>query len=147
VSSEKDDPLAVSLGITPMVPTDSDRKSVTTIDNTPVREVGDDVSKVEDDYEYARQNLRDLIAIGMQTATEASDVAIQSGDSNNFVSVAQIIKSIAGANETLLKVSKQKQEILGGGPKKEEAKNVTNQLFVGSTAELQDFLDNQKKLT
>jgi len=45
------------------------------------------------------------------------------------------------ANKDLLELSKKKKDILG---QTEETKNVTNNLFVGSTAELQKMLKDMK---
>lgn len=134
------DIIASVLGLTPI-----SQKPPVTIDNTPQRERGDDISKVEDDYDYTRQNLRDLIAMGMQIAADSAQVAAQSQNANNYVATAQIIKSMIDANRQLLTLSQQKKDITGQEIKPEQT--VTNNLFVGSASDLQAMIEKRKKET
>lgn len=140
MSSDKDD-LSKVFGMSPMPDKSVPAKM---IDVMPAQE-HDDAGKVQDDYDFARANMRDLITMGMQVAAEASTVASQSGDANSFVSVAQIIKAISDTNKSLMGLSKQKMDVVGA-PKQDASKTVTNNnLFVGTTADLQAFLDKTKK--
>ena len=91
---------------------------------------------IEDDAEFARQNLRDLIEKGNEAADHIIAVAKQSDHPRAFEVVAGMLKNLADMNKDLLEVQKRKQDLQ---PKQIEPKgtiNVDKAVFVGSTAEL-----------
>ena len=69
-------------------------------------------------------------------------IAKQSEQPRAFEVVSGLIKNLTDANKDLLEL-KNKQKTLKG--EKATSKNVTNALFVGSTAELQKMLKDAKK--
>ncbi len=117
------------------------------LDLTPI-DITSTVEKIEktqtdDDFEYARGNLIDIIEKGQEALTGILDVAGMSQHPRSFEVVATLINSLTAANKDLLELSKKKQELDGGvgGPK-----TINNNLFVGSTAELQKLLkQNEQK--
>jgi hypothetical protein len=91
---------------------------------------------IEDDAEFARQNLRNLIEKGNEAADHIIAVAKQSDHPRAFEVVAGMLKNLADMNKDLLEVQKRKQDLQ---PKPVETKgtiNVDKAVFVGSTTEL-----------
>ena len=104
------------------------------------REGRDYTGDIDTDYRYARENLYDLIENGSHALHELVEIAKASEHPRAFEVVASLMKTLTDANKDLLdiqtKVKKLKQEDgTATGPN-----NVTNALFVGSTAELQNML-------
>jgi len=72
-------------------------------------------------------------------------VARESEHPRAFEVLSGMIKNISDVNDRLMDLNKKKKDI----DKKEEIKkiaNTTNNLFVGSTADLQKILKNEKEL-
>jgi len=104
--------------------------------------VGDDDEQIDKDYEYTRRNLYNIIERGTEALEEVLEVAKQSQQPRAFEVVSTLVKTISDANKDLLEL-KNKQKALKG--EKAKAKNVTNALFVGSTADLQKMIKDMKK--
>ena len=103
---------------------------------------------IQSDYEYARSNLYGIIETSSDALNQLVELAKASEHPRAFEVVGQLTKTLLDANKDLLeiqtKVKKLKQEEnVQQGPN-----NVTNALFVGSTAELQNMLkDNLKDIS
>lgn len=97
--------------------------------------------KIDDDYEYARNNLRGLIENGKDVINNMMYLAKEMESPRAYEVAGQLIKTIADTNKDLLDLSKKVKDV-----KKDDAKdekgvtNVSNTLFVGSTAELQKLI-------
>ena len=99
-----------------------------------------DSDTADNDFEYARQTYHDLLIKGSDALDEMMEVARATEHPRAFEVVASLMKTLTDANKDLLdiqtKVKKLKQEDgVPSGPN-----SVTNALFVGSTAELQNML-------
>ena len=130
------DPIANALNITPLKEA---KQEVVKVEKEIVIQQTDD--QVENDFEYARRNMYDIIGQGQEAIARLMDIADQSQHPRAYEVVANLIKTMAETNKDLLDLTKKKRELQ---PKEEQAKQqVTNNLFVGSTAELQAML--QKK--
>jgi hypothetical protein len=94
---------------------------------------------VEDDYQHARENLIGVIDKGNEALEALLQIAQQSQQPRAFEVVASLIKTVAEANKDLLEIAKKTKEIenMDGN---NSAKTINNNLFVGSTAELQKLL-------
>jgi len=101
---------------------------------------------IETDYKYARENLYEIIENGSHALNELVEIAKSSEHPRAFEVVASLMKTLTDANKDLLdiqsKVKKLKTDDVQQGPN-----NVTNALFVGSTAELQNMLKDNLKDT
>ena len=101
---------------------------------------------IETDYKYARENLYEIIENGSHALNELVEIAKSSEHPRAFEVVASLMKTLTDANKDLLdiqsKVKKLKTDDVQTGPN-----NVTNALFVGSTAELQNMLKDNLKDT
>ena len=95
----------------------------------------------ENDFKYARGNFYNVIEKGTEALEDMLRVAQASEHPRAYEVVSTIMKTLMDANKDLVELSDKKQ-------KKEDPKdnnNVTNQnLFVGSTAELQKMLKDMK---
>jgi hypothetical protein len=111
-------------------------------DVRPVERLPAVVPKVTDqDYEYARGNMIAVIEKGNEALSGILDVAGMSQNPRAYEVVAKMIDSVSAANEKLLDLQKKQKEL--AGETGSSAKTVNNNLFVGSTAELQAFLKKQ----
>ena len=98
---------------------------------------------VEDDYEYARGNLKGLIENG-KTAMENIIFLAKEGESPRaYEVVGQLIKTLAETNKDLLALAKAKKDIQKEKEDTQSPTHVTNALFVGSTAELQKLISKK----
>ena len=97
-------------------------------------------NEVEDDYDYARKNLRDLIDSGMGDLNTVMDIARQSESPRAFEVATNLMKTLTDTNKDLLELAKKKKELT----QEKNTQNVTNALFVGSTTELQKMIKNNK---
>ena len=88
-----------------------------------------------------RENLYNLIERGQDGLDELLEIAKQSEHPRAFEVVQQTIGQLTTTNKELLNLHKIKKDIKAErGPT-----NVTNALFVGSTAELQKMLKEKKE--
>jgi hypothetical protein len=137
------DPIADALNLTPITPA-SNAVSVKTEKSITIQPTDSDSGdeQVKNDFEYARKNMYDIIEQGHEAIAKLMDIADQSQHPRAYEVIANLIKTMAETNKDLLGLTKQKKELIT----KEETpqqQQVTNNLFVGSTAELQAML--QKK--
>jgi len=106
----------------------------------------DDIEPIEtetqQDFQIARSNLHGILMSGQEALNRMVDLADQSQHPRAYEVVATLINALTQANKDLLDLSKKKKDIIGNAP--EEKKNVTNNLFVGSTAELQKMLKSMR---
>jgi len=98
-----------------------------------------DSDNVKNDLEFTRQTYYDLIGKGQQSLDEMMQIASQLEHPRAFEVVAGLIKSVSEVNDKLIDLHKKKNELssvqlLEGG--------TTNNLFVGSTVELQRMLQD-----
>ena len=99
---------------------------------------------VEDDSEFARQNIRDLIEKGNTAIDNLLHVAKESEHPRAYEVAAGLIKNLSDLNKDLLEVQKRKRDLTG---ESQSAKNINvdKAVFVGSTTELVKFLKNKDK--
>jgi len=95
------------------------------------------------DFEYARENLKDMIEKGNLAIDGILALAKESESPRTYEVAAQLIKTMTEANKDLLNLRKQKKELQKeDGPKQNNTTN--NNLFVGSTSELAKMLKAKK---
>ena len=97
-----------------------------------------DIEDVDADYEYQRENFYNLIEKGQDAIQGILNVAKESDHPRGYEVAGNLIKQVAEVTEKLGDLQekmKKLKEVPNSAPK-----NVTNALFVGSTAELQKML-------
>jgi len=106
----------------------------------------DDSAKT--DFEMARANVYEVIQNGLTAIDKLSQIADQSQHPRAFEVLSGLMKTMLDANKDLLELQKKIREIDNvDSPTNQDAKAVTNNLFVGSTAELQKMIENMRNGT
>ena len=98
---------------------------------------------VDTDYKYQRENFYNLIERGQDAIDGILEVAKQSDHPRSYEVAGNLISQVADITENLGKLQasmKRLKEVPNNAPK-----NVTNALYVGSTAELQKLLKKDKE--
>jgi len=95
----------------------------------------DDLKK---DYEYSRGNLYSIIEKGQEALNGILELAQESEMPRAYEVAGQLIKNVADATDKLIDLQKKLKDI--DEQKVKGPTNVTNALFVGSTAELSKIL-------
>ena len=103
-----------------------------------------EINGVEEDtdFRYTRENLYNLLERGQDAVEELLEIAKQSEHPRAFEVVGQLIGKLTETNKELMGLHKTKKELSiekSGGDV-----NVNNAVFVGSTAELQKLLKNNR---
>jgi len=98
----------------------------------------------DQDYEYVRNNLQNIIDTGSTVLQGIVELAEESDHPRAYEVVGQIMRQLAETNKDLIELQKDMKKIKN----EESAKKVTqNAIFMGSTAELQKFLRGQGHLS
>jgi hypothetical protein len=100
-------------------------------------------NQVENDFDYARENLMDVIEKGQEALFDMMDVARQSQHPRAYEVLSTMINTLVGANKDLLDLQTKKKKLLEVDPAANN-QQVTNNLFVGSTSELQKMLEQAR---
>ena len=94
---------------------------------------------VDNDYKYSRDTYYELVEKGKESLELMIEVARESAHPRAFEVLSGMIKNISDVNDRLMDLNKKKKDL----DKKDEIQkiaNTTNNLFVGSTTELQKLL-------
>ena len=110
-------------------PDDYKRNKVGSVDKSQYR---------ESDYEYQRQNFYNLVEKGTDAIEGILELAKESEHPRTYEVAGNLIKQVAEVTEKLGDLQ-EKMKKLKEVPDN-DTKNVTNALFVGSTAELQKMI-------
>lgn len=107
----------------------------------PVKEEKDDQTK---DYEFTRGQLYNLLSKGQEALDGALEVAQESGHPRAYEVAVNAMKQVADASDKLIDLQKKMKDL--EAPTKNSVNNkTTNNLFVGSTADLQKMLKQINK--
>jgi hypothetical protein len=98
----------------------------------------------EQDYEYSRDTYYDLIEKGRESLDLMIEVARESEHPRAFEVLSNMIKGIADVNDKLMDLNKKQKELQKEDKPAETTTN--NNLFVGSTTELQRMLMGDEKV-
>ena len=104
----------------------------------------DTEKNIDQDYKAARETYHDLIEKGREGLEYMMEIAKESEHPRAFEVLATMIKTISDTNGELMKHNKIRNDI----NKADEVENPTvtnNNLFVGTTTELQKMLQNNNK--
>ena len=109
---------------------------------TVVPRPSDNLEDLDADYKYPRENFYNLIERGSDAIEGILEIARESDHPRTYEVAGNLIKQVAEVTEKLGDLQekmKRLKEVPNTAPK-----NVTNALFVGSTAELQKVLKDKK---
>ena len=99
--------------------------------------------EIDNDYKYARENLYGVIEKSTEALDTLIDLAKASEHPRAFEVVSQLTKTLVDANKDLLDIQKKVKDLKKEDDEKQQPQNVTNALFVGSTAELQKMISGR----
>ena len=129
--SEIDD----ALGLNPITP----YKDITQY--PPKRDEG----QQENDLDFARENLYDAVVKSQAAVEDMIQIAQQSQHPKAYEVLNSLIKTFADVSSGIADLQIKKQRLQGKPSESDENKTVNNNLFVGSTAELQKMLQDLKQ--
>ena len=116
-----------------------------TVENVPA--VIDSNGNKDNDFQYARENLYDIIEKGRDAMEELLEIAKAEESPRAFEVFGQLLKNMTDTQSTLMELHQKKQKLENDGDRQEvtRAQNVTNALFVGSTADLLKLVKRETK--
>ncbi len=105
--------------------------------------------QVEDDFDYARDNVYGIIAKGQEAIEEMLKIASASQHPAAYETLTKMLKVQGELSKALLKIHEQKKEVKSDAPSQPNqqitTEKVINQnLFVGTTEELQEMIEKRK---
>ena len=124
-----------TFGITPEV---VEEKTEVVKPEKPDRLTKDDITR---DYEYTRGNLYSIIEKGQEAIDGILEIAQESEMPRAYEVAGQLIKSVSDATDKLIDLQKKLKDV--NEEEKKGPTNVTNALFVGSTADLAKLIKQQ----
>ena len=107
-----------------------------------IEKMSSSVDDIRKDYEYSRGNLYSIIEKGQEAINGILELAQESEMPRAYEVAGQLIKNVSDATEKLMDLQKKMKEVMEEKQQKGPT-NVTNALFVGSTADLSKFLKSQ----
>ena len=117
------------------------------VSSEPIKPIPKEVEAIKTDtrkdYEYTRGNLYSLIEKGQEAVSGILELAQETEQARAYEVAGQLIKSVADATDKLLDLQKKLKDV-EEDTKKSSPTNVTNALFVGSTADLAKLLKQNK---
>jgi hypothetical protein len=130
---ENNDPIGKALGVSPI----NDAVKVM------MAEAHNDSASA--DFETARANVLTVIESGQEAISTLSEIANSSQHPRAFEVLAKLMDTVLNANKDLLDLQTKIRGIQAiDAPINGNAKTINNNLFVGSTAELQKVLADMK---
>jgi len=133
MSIANNDSIGNALGVSPMI----------SVVKKLEKEANDDTAK--DDFTIARSNIHNIIDTGSEALDKLMQIADQSQQARAYEVVAILMKNLLDANKDLLNIQKTIREIRDIEKPTNNTTVNHNNLFVGSTAELQKVIKDMKK--
>lgn len=98
---------------------------------------------IKSDYEYSRATYYELIDKGRESLDLMIEVARESEHPRAFEVLSNMIKNISDVNDKLMELNKKNKDITQTQKNSEQRSLTQNNMFVGSTADLQRMILNQ----
>lgn len=117
-------------------------KSIAILDATVEVLPRDDSDELIGDLEDARKNIKELGNIGMSAVKDVAELAYQSQHDRLYLALSSMMKSTLETQRELIETHRSRQELTGSNATPDQ---ITNNLFVGSTSELLDLLEKDRK--
>jgi hypothetical protein len=124
------------------------------LDLVPYEEQKTDLVKVEEvdeqadgDIEYARRNLYDVVSAASEAVDDMISIARQSQHPKAYEVLNSVLKTKADVAMNLADLQMKKQRLRSqqnNGVQNQDGQTIHNNLFVGSTAELQQMLADMR---
>jgi hypothetical protein len=101
--------------------------------------------KIKDDYEYSRETYYEILEKGKESMELMIEVARESEHPRAFEVLSTMMKNMADVNDKLMDLNKKNKDINKEDDPKQLG-NTTNNLFVGTTTDLQRLINNEKSV-
>lgn len=112
----------------------------------PVKQSKQDANEIQDDYEYSRRTYRDLIDKGSSALDMMMELAADSEHPRAYEVLAKLMKDIGDTTDKLMDLQAKKKDINKEDAPKHKEGVTNNNVFIGSTSDLQRMLiDAQQK--
>lgn len=129
------DPISQALGVSPMSSSNKVSNMIVDAHNDSART----------DFETARANIYEVIQNGQEAMFKLGQIADSSQHPRAFEVLAKLMDTMLIANKDLMELQDKIRKISAAdSPTNETVKTINNNLFVGSTAELQKVIENIK---
>ena len=139
-----------------VLPEDSDITDLTEVQDNVIIELQDDEFSEEmqdsrrKDYKFARKNLKNAMDIGNEALEDLIEIAKSSQQPRAYEVIATLVKNVSDASDKLMDVNKKLHEIEIIAEPEKNLKNMdklelnqqNNTYYVGSTADLQELINN-----
>ena len=138
MNNKIDEELGVLSKTLQQIPWETDEQSKIEVIPSPSQHLENNGSDIEKDYEYQRNNFYNLVEKGSAAIDGILELAKESEHPRTYEVAGNLIKQVAEVTEKLGDLQEKMRklkEVPNTAPK-----NVTNALFVGSTAELQKMI-------
>lgn len=103
--------------------------------------------QLENDFQEARERLKKAAEYGEEALQGVLNVAKSSDHPRAYEVAGQLVKAMQDNAKDLLDVQEKARKIKYGPAQKQKAESTTNNVFIGSTAELLKTLKNEKDIT
>ena len=103
-----------------------------------------DERNIKSDYDYSRETYYDLLEKGRESLEDMIEVARSSEHPRAYEVLSGMIKNLSDVNDKLMDLNKKNKDM-----NREEVKQIastTNNVFLGSTADLQKLLQNEDNI-
>jgi hypothetical protein len=103
----------------------------------------------DEDFTFSRANIREVIENGTEAIAKLTIIAQQSQNPRAYEVLAKLMDTVTNASKELLELQEKIRTIdKADVPRDDDSKSqVTNNLFVGSTHELQKMIENMRNRT
>jgi len=108
-------------------------------------------SEIEEDIDNSRNSIYELLDIANDAIADMVDIAKQSQHPKAYDTLNSMLKTTAGLYKDILGVQSRKKELMNNtnnqpqSPETDGAIHNTQNIFVGSTTELQNLLNDMRK--
>ena len=99
----------------------------------------------DNDYKYARENFYNVIEKGTQALEDVIDLARASEHPRAYEVLATLMKTLTDTNKDLVKMGQDRVERQEKQDQQNSEGGTNNNIFVGSTSELQAMLKDLKQ--
>jgi hypothetical protein len=100
-----------------------------------------DNDNIKSDYDYSRETFYDLLEKGRESLEDMIHVARESEHPRAYEVLSNMIRNLADVNEKLMDLNKKNKDLVQ--PTK-QIENQQNNIFVGSTTDLQKLLQQNE---
>ena len=104
-----------------------------------------DEKNIKSDYEYSRETYYDLLEKGRNSLEDMIEVARSSEHPRAYEVLSGMIKNLSDVNDKLMDLNKKNKD-MNREEVKQVASSTTNNVFLGSTADLQKLLQNEDNI-